>query len=95
MENRLEEEKSMKADIKEQLHRFVNELPDSELRAAERFLEYLRNVGSDPLFRKLMTAPLDDEPETPEEAEAVQEAREALARGEVLTDEQLRRGPGR
>jgi len=95
MENRLEEEKSMKADIKEQLHRFVNELPDSELRAAERFLEYLRNVGSDPLFRKLMTAPLDDEPETPEEAEAVQEAREALARGEVLTDEQLRRGLGR
>ena len=74
---------------KEELHRLVEELPKNELPAARRYLEYLRNMG-DPLLRALMEAPLDDELETDTERAAVQEAWEAVTRGEVVSDEELR-----
>ena len=74
---------------KEELHRLVEELPKNELPAARRYLEYLRNMG-DPLLRALMEAPLDDELETDAERAAVQEAWEAITRGEVVSDEELR-----
>jgi hypothetical protein len=64
------------------LHRLIDELPESELTAAERFLHYLR-VTTDPVLRALIEAPLDDEPETEKERQAVHEAREELARGQV------------
>ena len=80
--------------IKEELHRLIDELPASEARTARRFLEYLRNVGSDPLLRALMEAPEDDEPETEEERAAVQEAREQLARGEAIADDEVWRRLG-
>ncbi len=43
------------------------------------------------LPRGLAEAPVDDEPETPEEAAAVQEGREALARGDVVSWEEVKR----
>ena len=76
---------------KEALHRLVDKLPDAALPEAERYLATLRD---DPLALLLLTAPVDDEPETPEEAAAVQEAREAAARGEVVADEDLDRELG-
>jgi hypothetical protein len=75
------------------LHRLIDELPESELEAAERFLNYLRAM-TDPVLRALLEAPPDDEPETDEERQAVQEAREELARGEVRTLEEVRRELG-
>src|SRR6266496_2688696 len=42
----------------------------------------------DPVLKALETAPWDDEPETPEEAEAVRKAREAVARGDVVSNEE-------
>ena len=75
------------------LHRLVDELPESELAAAECFLNYLR-VTADPVLRALLEAPLDDEPETEEERRAVHAAREDLARGEVRTLEEVRRELG-
>ncbi|MBI2322120.1 MAG: hypothetical protein HYU88_08555 [Chloroflexi bacterium] len=45
---------------REHLHRLVDELPDGELHAAARFLEYLHDLGSDPLMRLLEEAPEDD-----------------------------------
>ena len=72
------------------LHRLIDELPESELAAAESFLYYLR-VTADPVLRALLEARPDDEPETDEERRAVQEAREDLARGEVRTLEDVRR----
>jgi hypothetical protein len=72
---------------KEALHLLINELPEAALPAAERYLKALRD---DPVALTLLTAPLDDEPETPEEAAAVQEAREAAARGELFTLEEVR-----
>jgi hypothetical protein len=76
---------------KEHLHQLVDALPDSEIQTATRYLEYLQFAASDPVRRALMAAPLDDEPETPEEAAAVAEAYAAIARGEVLSDEELQR----
>ena len=78
---------------RDSLHRLIDELPESELGTAERFLHYL-HATADPVLRTLLEAPLDDEPETDEERQAVQEAREELARGEVRTLEEVRRELG-
>lgn len=72
---------------KEALHRLIEELPEDQ---AERLLR----VIEDPVARSLELAPLDDEALTPEEEAALQEGRDALARGETLTTEQLRRELG-
>jgi hypothetical protein len=78
---------------RDSLHRLIDELPESELPAAERFLNYL-HATADPVLKALFEAPLDDEPETEEERRAVKEAREELARGEVRTLEDVRRELG-
>jgi hypothetical protein len=72
----------------------IDELPESELATAERFLHYLR-VTADPVLRALLEAPPDDELETDEERRFVHEAREELARGEMRTLEEVRRDLGR
>jgi hypothetical protein len=43
---------------------------------------------------ELASAPIDDEPETPEEAARVAEARAAVARGEIVSHEELGRRLG-
>lgn len=78
---------------KEQLHRLVDGLPDSEVHAARRYLEYLHNL-QDPVLRAFLEAPEDDEPETPEERAAVAEAREDFKAGRVVTLEQVKRELG-
>ncbi len=75
------------------LHQIIEELPESELVAAERFPAYLRDMA-DPVRRALLTAPWDDEPETEDERQAVQEARDELARGEVYPLDEVRRELG-
>ena len=79
---------------KEALHRLVEELPDDELGAAERALAALRDRTADPVRRNVLAAPDDDEDETPEERVAVDEARGQAARGEVVSNEELRREIG-
>lgn len=51
-------------------------------------------TADDPVLKALEAAPWDDETETPEEAEAVRKAREAAARGEVISNAELRRRVG-
>lgn len=82
---------------KADLHRLVDELPEDRAEAARQILEFLRGEKPDelteallesprdPLLHTLVAAPEDDEPESPEEAEAVQEAREDLAAGRVMS----------
>jgi hypothetical protein len=79
---------------KEKLHRLVDDLPESEMAAAERYLEYLSVARHDPFLQALVNAPLDEEPETEDERTAVAEARAALERGDVISDENLRRDLG-
>jgi hypothetical protein len=48
----------------------------------------------DPVLRAFMEAPEDDEPVTPEEEAAIAEARDAVAKGEVTSHEELARELG-
>ena len=75
---------------RDHLHRLVDTLPESELERAERVLEALRQVA-EPYYRPLEDAPLDDEPETAEEREAVEEARSDVAAGRVIPHEDVKR----
>jgi hypothetical protein len=80
---------AMEARAKERLHELVDRIPEGEVHAAERFLEYLAYT-EDPLLRALMNAPEDDEPLTPKERNVLEEGRRALAKGDVVSDEELR-----
>lgn len=72
-----------------QVHHLVDQITEDDLPAAARYLEYLRDTG-DPFLRALANAPIDDEPETPEEAAAVAEAKAVIARGEYDDLEDVR-----
>ena len=48
------------ATRRERLYRLVDRIPEREVHAAERYLEYLAEYG-DPFIRTLMNAPFDDE----------------------------------
>jgi hypothetical protein len=79
---------------RDRLHDLIDQLPEAGLEGAHRYLEALREAGGDTLLASLLLAPEDDEPETPEEAAAVAEAREAIARGEVYTLDEVKRELG-
>lgn len=79
----------MVTQTRERLRRLVDELPESELGTAERFLRYLRDMRADSMWTALEDAPLDDEAETPEEAEAVEKAREQARTGDVVAWEDV------
>lgn len=78
---------------RERVKRLIDKLPEDVLGAAQEYLEFLQ-YRSDPLLRALLSAPEEDEPISPEEEAAVEEGRQALARGEVITDDELRRKLG-
>jgi len=68
--------------IKEDVHRLVDELPESDLERLLHHLEMMRVAKRDPFIQMLLDAPLDDEPTTPEEDAGAAEARDQLRRGE-------------
>lgn len=72
--------------------RMIDDLPDADA-DAEAVARFVRKL-CDPLCRRLMEAPEDDEPETEEERAAVAEAWEDLRAGRVVSDEELRRELG-
>jgi hypothetical protein len=75
---------------KEQLRQTVERLSEAE---AQDALGYIvrRHGKRDALSNLLERAPLDDEPTTPEEEEGVREAKEQIARGDVLSADEIRR----
>ena len=75
---------------KDRLHRLVDDLPEPEVPAAERYLQYLQLVASDPVFSTFLNAPEDDEPLTAADLAAIDEAHQAVTRGEVRPWEQVR-----
>lgn len=77
-------------NAKEELHRLIDQLPESELHAVRRFVQFIREKANDPLLWMLENAPLEDEPISAEEEKAVEEARKEVARGEVVSHEDLR-----
>lgn len=74
---------------KAELHCLVDALSEDE---AQLWLLALRD--HDRVALALVTAPLDDEGETPEEAAAVAVAREQVAAGKVISHEDLARELG-
>lgn len=81
-----------KTTTREHLHQLVDRLPDDELHAAGRYLEFLEQErAGDRFYRMLQDAPIDDEAETPEEAAAVAEAYEDIAAGRTVTHAEARR----
>ena len=76
------------ATKKEELHELVDWLPEGLWEKAHKsLLSELKKA--DPVAYALYTAPEDDEEETEEERLAVQEAYEAIARGEIISHEDL------
>jgi hypothetical protein len=69
------------ATTREQLHEMVDALPADQFDAARHALW-------------ILTIPDDDEPVTDEEREAVRAGREAYARGEYVTNDELKRRLG-
>lgn len=76
---------------REELHDLIDELPDKELAAVRSYLRYLAAVARDPVLRALVNAPIDDESETEEERRAVEEAKQDLRAGRVISHEEVRR----
>ena len=74
-----------------QLHRLVDELPESEIGTAQRVLEALTALRHDPFLHMLADAPEDDEPLTAEEEALIEEGRQQLQRGEGRSLEEVRR----
>ncbi len=80
--------KSKTTVLREDIHQLVDELPNKELNGVKRFLVYLQILG-DPLTRKLLEAPYNDEPLTKKEESAIDEAWDDVRSGSVLTMKQL------
>jgi len=75
---------------KEKLRQTVEDLSEAEAQNTLGFI--VRRRGQrDALADLLERAPLDDEPTTPEEDESALEARAEIARGEVLSADEIRR----
>jgi len=71
---------------RQQLHEAIERLPDSEIPAALRYIEFL---SVNPALYSLLTAPLDDEPYTPEQQQRDMEADAAIERGEGIPHEEV------
>jgi hypothetical protein len=76
---------------KEKLRATVEGLSETEAQHALDYIADRRHGERDALGELLEEAPLDDEPTTPEEEEGLREAREQVARGEVISAEEIRR----
>jgi hypothetical protein len=77
------------------LHQLIDELPMPQLWTVAATLQTLVDLA-DPVQRALNTAPPDDEPITPEERQAIQNAEEELLQHQpqVRTLEEVRRELG-
>ena len=74
---------------KERLHRLIDELPDEDIDAVERYLQSLC-THDDPVLRAVRSAPVDDEPLTDEQREDIEKARNDLRAGNRVSDAQIR-----
>lgn len=71
---------------RETLHELVERIPEQELSAAQRFLEYL---SVSPAYRAALAALPDDEPVTEGDAAAIARAREDIRAGRVVPHEEV------
>ena len=72
---------------RQEAHAYLDHLPPEQLSAVHDLLESMLS----PLERSLALAPIDDEPVSPEEAAALDEAHASIARGEGIPHEEILR----
>lgn len=72
---------------RDQLHRLIDAIPDDRLPALEAAIEPL----ADPVARAVMLAPEDDEPLTDEDRAALREAKDDIARADLVSHEDIKR----
>jgi hypothetical protein len=77
------------AMTRQQLHELLDDVPDDRLADVEAAI-----VDAAAPYRPIEEAPEDDEPVTAEDLQAIREGREAYARGEYITDDELKRRMG-
>ena len=70
------------------LHHLIDRIPEEELPAAKRFLEYL--VVS-PAYRAALSAPPDDEPVTEADAAAIARTSHEVSAGIVISHDEILR----
>jgi hypothetical protein len=70
------------------LHQLIDRIPEEELAAAKRFLEYL---ATGPAYRAALSAPPDDEPVTEADAAAIRLARDEIRTGKVVAHDEILR----
>jgi hypothetical protein len=73
------------ANPKQQAHELINLMAPSQVAA----LVGLLRVMLDPVAQALANAPYDEEPVTEEEKREIAESRSAIARGEIVSNEEV------
>jgi hypothetical protein len=79
---------------KNELHRLVEALPDSDTLAAKRLLEYVLSKTGDPVLKAFLSAPEDDEPLDEEDLAHLEEAERDLSEGGVVAWEDVKKELG-
>jgi len=74
---------------REALHELIERIPEGEIAAAQRFLEYLATSIA---FRATRSAPPDDEPVTKGDVESITQAHSDIKTGKVVSHEEVLRG---
>ena len=69
-------------------HDLMDRIPEKEIPAAKRFLEYL---AVSPAYRAALSAPVDDEPVTETDAAAIEHAQDAIRSGSVSSHDDVLR----
>lgn len=69
-----------------ELHALVDRLPGSQVPEAARYLQYL---SADPVLLSLLAAPPDDEPYTPDQRRADEDAEASILAGEGVSHEAI------
>ena len=75
------------SDPRRHVHELVDQLDPGQLAAVGQLLE----VMTDPVSRSLRNAPVESEPVSAEEAEALDRAHKSIARGEGISHEDILR----
>jgi len=73
---------------RETLHELVDRIPERELSAARRFLEYL---ASSPAYRTALFASPDDEPITEGDARAIRKALDEVRTRRTVSHDEVHR----
>ena len=79
------------AQERRQAHALLDQLSADKLDAVRRVLEVMVYPDDEPLARSLANAPVESEPVSAEEAEALDEAHASIARGEGIPHEEILR----